>query len=100
MNEKTTGNVTFETLPKAVENLERLTKIILDKFDDLNSKLLNQPTDDLMTREEVANFFKVDLSTIHNWVGKGKLTKYCIGGRVYFKKSEISQATLHIPSTY
>ncbi|WP_289054474.1 helix-turn-helix domain-containing protein [Carboxylicivirga marina] len=46
---------------------------------------------DLMTRNEVKEWLKVDLSTIHNWTKKGKLKSYGIGNRVYYKRHEVEQ---------
>mgnify|MGYP003564979965 FL=1 len=45
-----------------------------------------------LTRKEVAEMLQIDLSTLHNWVKKGKLTPYGIGHRVYFKRQEIEAA--------
>ena len=46
---------------------------------------------ELLTRNEVAEMLKCDISTIHNWTKKGKLIPYGIGNRVYYKRSEIEQ---------
>ncbi len=45
--------------------------------------------EELLTRNEVKDLLKVDLSTVHNWTKKGILTSYGIGNRVYYKRSEI-----------
>ena len=45
-----------------------------------------------LTRQEVAEMLQIDLSTLHNWVKKGKLNPYGIGHRVYFKRTEIEAA--------
>lgn len=95
----TISNLTFENLPKSVENIEKMLIKTMEKVDELNSKLINQQSDEFITRDEVASLFKVDLSTIHNWVKKGKLKKYGIGKRVYFKRSEINDSILHITNT-
>lgn len=50
-----------------------------------------QPTE-FLTRNEVKNLFKVDLSTVHNWTKRGKLKSYGISGRVYYKRDEVEQA--------
>jgi len=47
-----------------------------------------QPTD-LLTRNEVRELLKVDLSTVHNLTKNGKLKAYGIGNRVYYKRNEI-----------
>jgi hypothetical protein len=46
----------------------------------------------LFTREETAQYLKCDLSSVHNYTKKGKLTKYRLGARTYYKKSEIDKA--------
>lgn len=49
-----------------------------------------------MTRDEVAKMLQIDLSTLYHWVKKGKLSKYGIGHRVYFKRSEVENALILI----
>ena len=56
----------------------------------------NLSSDELMTRQEVANFLKIDLSTLHHWTKNGKLKSYGLGKRVYFKRSEINDALLKL----
>lgn len=46
-------------------------------------------TEQYLTREEVSKLLKISLSTIHNWTKRGILSSYQIGGRVYFKTSDI-----------
>lgn len=48
--------------------------------------------DELLTRQEVAKYFKVNISTIRNWTKKGILIKYGVGDRVFYKRSEIEEA--------
>jgi hypothetical protein len=50
-----------------------------------------QPTE-LLTRNEVKELLKIDLSTVHNWTKRGKLKAYGIAGRIYYKRSEVEQA--------
>lgn len=65
-------------------------------FNDLQKQIIElkqnfQPKApaEYLTRNEVAKLLKCDLSTIHNWCKKGKLTPYGIGNRVYFLRSQI-----------
>ena len=44
-----------------------------------------------LTRTEVCELLKIDLSTLHRWRKDGALTAYGIGNRVYFKRSEIDE---------
>lgn len=43
----------------------------------------------LIIGEEVSKLFEIGLSTIHNWTKRGILHPYQIGGRIYFKASDI-----------
>jgi excisionase family DNA binding protein len=54
-----------------------------------------QPTE-YLTRQELKDLLKVDLSTIHNWTKRGKINAYGIGNRVYFKRSEVDAMLVKI----
>lgn len=62
---------------------------------ELKSMIISQPTPVkteeilLLTRNEVAQFFKVNISTVRNWSKGGILQPYYCGDRVYFKRSEV-----------
>ena len=45
-----------------------------------------------LTRQQVAQMFNVDLSTIHNWCKSNKLRPLGLGARVYFLRSDIEQS--------
>ena len=49
-----------------------------------------------LTRAEVADMLKCDLSTLWNWTNKGKLVAYGIGNRVYYKRNEVEKAVVRI----
>ncbi|MBK3519729.1 helix-turn-helix domain-containing protein [Carboxylicivirga marina] len=54
-----------------------------------------QPTE-WLTRNEVKELLKIDLSTLHNWTKKGKLKAYGIGNRVYYKRYEIEASLIEL----
>jgi excisionase family DNA binding protein len=72
---------------------------ITSLFDGLKKELAElkanfqpkQPAE-YLTRNEVAEMLKCDLSTLWLWTKKGKLTSYGIGNRTYYKRSEIEKA--------
>jgi len=66
-------------------------KIQLDEF--LKHFTPKQPAE-YLTRQQVAQMFNVDLSTIHNWCKSGKLNPLGIGSRVYFLRSEIESSLI------
>ena len=78
--------ITPETLKTALlEGVKTELELIKDQFQP------KQPTE-YLTRSEVAELLKIDLSTVHNWTKRGKLTAYGIGNRVYYKRSEVEDA--------
>lgn len=59
------------------------------QLSDLKQQFQPKEPTEFLTRNEVKDLLKVDLSTIHNWTKKGKLKAYGIGHRVYYKRNEI-----------
>lgn len=60
-------------------------------LDGFLKQVPKSPSEEILTRQEVADLLKISLSTIHNWCKKGKLKPHGIGNRVYFKRSEIEE---------
>ena len=88
-----TSTILHEVTPDQITSLfERLQNQIKELKQDFEPK---QPAE-YLTRNEVAELLKCDLSTIHNWTVKGKLTPYGIGNRVYYKRSEIESVLIPI----
>ena len=75
---------------------KRLTEVILEgvqaKIDKLKATFQPKEPTEYLTRKEVKELLHVDLSTVHNWTKRGKLTSYGIGNRVYYKRLEVEQA--------
>jgi excisionase family DNA binding protein len=64
------------------ENLNKFKKEFLSKEAD----------DELLTRDQTAEFLQVDVSTLYLWAKKGKIKPYGIGKRRYFKRSELIES--------
>ena len=71
---------------------------------DLNNSLIpelskyfqpKQPTV-YLTRKEISEMLKINLSTVHNWTKKGVLKGYYIQGRVFYKREEVESAIVQI----
>lgn len=50
----------------------------------------------ILTKKETAKLLNVDLSTLWNWQQKGILKPFGIGGRVYYKFSDIEKALIQL----
>ncbi len=61
-----------------------------------NIFLQPQSNDELLTRKEAAQFFKVSISTIDNWRREGKIISSGIGSKVRFRRSELEQAMVKL----
>ena len=64
---------------------EGVKRQLEDFLKNFKPKLPNE----YLTRQEVAQMFNVDISTVHNWCKSKKLNPLGIGSRVYFLRSDI-----------
>lgn len=81
-----------ETKEEFLSSIFEGVKKILDDF----KKEASNKQDEILSRQETANLLKIDKSTLSNWTKEGKLTSYGLGGRVYYKRSEIDKALVKI----
>lgn len=79
---------------------EQLQTAIIDgvkmQLNELKNSFQPKEPTEFLTRNEVAELLKIDLSTLHNWTRKGKLTSYGIGARIYYKRSEVENAIVKL----
>ncbi|PKQ46078.1 helix-turn-helix domain-containing protein [Confluentibacter flavum] len=84
-------NLKLEDLPKAMEiALEKLS-IIEQQLNDLKHNFQPKEPIELITRNEAAEYLKINSTTLWSWTNKGKLKAYGIGARRYYKRSEIEK---------
>ncbi len=83
-------------MPSAIEKVCNDVSIIRNQLNDLKNSFEPKAPTEWLTRNEVKEMLKCDLSTVHNWTKKGKLKKYCIGDRTYYKRSEVESALIPI----
>ena len=77
------------------KQFQRLEELIIK----ITSTIGKKQIDEFVTREEVAEILKCDLSTVHNWTKKGYLKKYAMGdGKTLYRLQEILDAPKHIPT--
>lgn len=68
------------------------------QLDELKKEFRPKEPTEWLTRTEVKQLLKVDLSTVHNWTKKGKLKAYGMGNRVYYKRSEVEEMLIPLNS--
>jgi DNA-binding transcriptional regulator YiaG len=77
------------------EQLEaKLLARVDSKFDDFLKHFKPIQPAEYLTRQQVAQMFNVDLSTVHNWCKSGKLKPLGLGSRVYFLRSDIEECLI------
>jgi diketogulonate reductase-like aldo/keto reductase len=64
---------------------DKLLNKIKHYLDDLHTNA----SDVYLTRQETADFLKINITTLWNWTNKGKIKSYGIGNRRYYNKQEI-----------
>jgi len=77
------------------ELIEKISQKLQVQIDQLRAEFAN-PSTDLMTSKEVCEFLQIDHSTLWAWCKKGKIKKYGIGKRRYFKRGEIIESLVRI----
>ena len=92
--------VTFENMPQAVAQVVDEVSLIRSELAELKQNFQPKAPTEYLTRNEVAEWLKCDISTIHNWTVKGTLVKYCIGNRTYYKRSEIEAVMIPIDNNH
>lgn len=71
---------------------EELTPIIINEIvGKLSSEFQPKQPDEYFTRAEVCRLLSVNQSTLYRWCKAGIIPSYSLGGRVYFKCSEIEE---------
>ena len=75
--------VTFEELADKVAD-----KLLL-KIENYLKELSKPKNEELLTRQEVANYLRISLVTIHSWSKHGIISPIRIGNRILFKKQDI-----------
>ncbi len=84
----------ISTSPRALVNL--IDESVKRQLDDLKKSFQPKEPTEYLTRQEVSKMFSIDLSTVHNWSKKGKLIPYGLGGRIYYKRSEVESALIKL----
>ena len=62
---------------------------LLDKIKHYIEELHKDKSDEYLTRQETADYLKIDPSTLWHWTNKGKIKCYGIAHRRYYNKQDI-----------
>jgi len=89
------GTLQFiQITPEQLQN--EIIKGVKTELEQLKKDFQPKRPSEYLTRNEVAEMLKIDLSSVHNWTKKGKLKAYGIGGRVYYKREEVENSIIEL----
>lgn len=77
----------IQTTPEELKS--EITAGVKTQLEEFLKHYRPKQPNEYLTRQEVAQMFNVDLSTVHNWCKSKKLNPLGLGSRVYFLRSEI-----------
>lgn len=78
--------ITPEQLQEAILNGVKI------QFEELKKEFQPKEPCEFLTRNEVKDLLKIDLSSVWSYTKKGKLKAYGIGNRVFYKRTEVEAA--------
>ncbi|WP_341199378.1 helix-turn-helix domain-containing protein [Croceibacter atlanticus] len=71
------------------ELADKVADKLLNKIKHYLDDLHTNESDVYLTRQETADFLKINITTLWYWTNKGKIKSYGIGNRRYYNKQEI-----------
>ncbi|MEB8328310.1 helix-turn-helix domain-containing protein [Flavobacteriaceae bacterium KMM 6897] len=92
-------NLKFEDMPKAMEQVLQKLALLEEELKNIKENFQPKEAEDLMTRQEVVDYFKISFPTLHQWTNHGILCCYRIGNRVYYKRKEIENRLVSYKSS-
>lgn len=84
----------IQTTPQQLQ--DAILQGVKHQLEELKKQYQPREPEEFLSRAEVAKMLKVDISTIHNWSKSGKLQKWAIGNRIYFKRSQLERAIIQL----
>ena len=71
-------------------------QVIKTELEAVKKHLQPKQPNEYLTRKEVSEMLKIDLSSVHNWSKRGILIPHQIGNRVYYKLQEVENAIVKL----
>lgn len=76
--------------------LQALGDMLDQKLSTYKGLPVLKETDPFITRQDVADLYKISLPTVHAWMNAGILTPYKIGNKTRFLFSEVKAAAVNV----
>ncbi|SDL72017.1 DNA binding domain-containing protein, excisionase family [Salinimicrobium catena] len=87
-----------------IQDSEEFERKIDLKLNQLETNLISQlkqefqpkTPEEYLSRSEVAKLLKVTTATLDRWTDQGKLKRYGLGARVFYKRSEVEESLIQL----
>jgi hypothetical protein len=73
-----------------------ISQILKKEFESLKEMIERGNIPHYLSRKDIVKMFGIDMSSVKNWRENGILQAYQIGGRVYFKASDIESSMIKL----
>ena len=71
-------------------------QVLKTELEAVKKHLQPKQPNEYLTRKEVSEMLKIDLSSVHNWSKRWILIPHQIGNRVYYKLQEVENAIVKL----
>ncbi|MDC0870045.1 helix-turn-helix domain-containing protein [Flavobacteriaceae bacterium] len=87
----------MQMIGMSFDDLKNLVgQVIKTELEAVKKHLQPKQPNEYLTRKEVSEMLKIDLSSVHNWSKRGILIPHQIGNRVYYKLQEVENAIVKL----
>ena len=87
----------MQMIGMSFDDLKNLVgQVIKTELEAVKKHLQPKQPNEYLTRKEVSEMLKIDLSSVHNWSKRGILIPHQIGNRVYYKLQEVEEAIVKL----
>ena len=87
----------MQLISLTIQDLENLFgQVIKTELEAVKKHLQPKQPNEYLTRKEVSEMLKIDLSSVHNWSKREILIPHQIGNRVYYKLQEVEDAIVKL----
>jgi len=83
-----------EDFEKRIE--QKLNKLGNTLFSELKKEFQPKEPAEFLTRSEVAKLLKITTTTLDRWSDQGKLNRYGLGARIFYKRSEVENSLVRL----
>lgn len=75
---------------------QKLNLLRSNLVSELKQEFQPKTPEEYLTRSEVSKLLKVTTATLDRWTEQGKLNRYGLGARIFYKRSEVEMSLVRL----